>query len=156
MTLDPNPNKVIPEVLAGMNGILKSAAKEPSVKRFVATSSYAAATLPSPGKVFHIDSNTWNDAAIKDAWAPPPYQPERRIAVYAASKVESERSLWKFVKDQNPHFVVNTVLPDNNIGLILDKNLHLIASSAGSVTELFNGKEQHLPPRESLHNAGHL
>jgi nucleoside-diphosphate-sugar epimerase len=156
MTLDPNPNKVILEVLAGLNGILRSAAKEPSVKRFVATSSSAALRLPSPGKVFNLDSNTWNEEAIKEAWAPPPYQPERRLAVYAASKVEAEQSIWKFVKDQNPHFVVNTVIPDHNLGLVLDKDLHLTASSAGTVTDLYNGIEKHRAPREYLHNAPQL
>ena len=42
MTFDSNLNKVISEVLAGVNGILKSAASEPSVKRFVYTSSSTA------------------------------------------------------------------------------------------------------------------
>jgi nucleoside-diphosphate-sugar epimerase len=57
LTFDSDPNKVIPEVLAGVNGILKSAAKEPSVKRFVYTSSSTAITAPIPNKEFIIDEN---------------------------------------------------------------------------------------------------
>lgn len=40
-------------------------------------------------------------------------------AVYAASKVAGEKALWDFVKEQRPKFVVNTILPNFNVGTIL-------------------------------------
>lgn len=70
-------------MLAGIKEILNSALKESSIKRFVATSSSMAATGPYPGKKFHIDSNSWNDAYIKEAWAPPPYD-GRGAVVYVS------------------------------------------------------------------------
>ena len=87
-----------------------------------------------------------SEAQIKDAWAPPPIKPERAWAVYGASKAEGEKAVWEFVKEHKPHFVVNAVLPDTNFGLILDKNLP--ASTGDMVKGLYNGKEQHLPPRK--------
>lgn len=65
MTYDSDPNQVIPEVLDGINGILKSAASEPSVKRFVYTSSSTAATAPKPNKHFDITTELWNEDDIK-------------------------------------------------------------------------------------------
>jgi hypothetical protein len=92
MSFDCYPNKVIPEVLAGINGILKSASKSPSVKRFVYTSSSTAATTPKPNKEFHITNDLWNEDAVKAAWAPPPYEDERKWAVYRSSKTEAEKA----------------------------------------------------------------
>ncbi|RDL33753.1 NAD(P)-binding Rossmann-fold containing protein [Venustampulla echinocandica] len=145
MTFDADPHKVIPETLAGVNEILKSAAKEPRIKRFVFTSSSTAATAPIPNKEFHIDSDSWNDAEIKAAWAPPPYEPQRAWAVYGASKAESEKAVWKFVKEQKPHFVVNAVLPDFNFGKILDKSLAV--STADFVRRLFKGNKETVLPQ---------
>lgn len=93
VTFNSDPNKVIPEVLAGVNGILKSATKEPSVKRFVYTSSSTAATAPRPNQEFAIDTSSWNDADIKAAHQPPPYQDDRKWAVYGASKTEGEQAV---------------------------------------------------------------
>lgn len=147
MTFDADPNKVIPVTLAGVNEILKSAIKEPQIKRFVYTSSTAAATAPIPNREFHIDSNTWNEAQIKEAWAPPPYEPQRAWSVYGASKAEAEKSVWRFVKEKEPGFAVNTVLPDLNFGRILDKTIAV--SSADAVRKLFKGEEQPSMPRMS-------
>lgn len=102
-----------------MQGILKSAANEPSVKQFVYTFSSTAATLPIPNKEFTIDTNTWNETSIKAAWAPPPYEDDRAWAVYASSKTEGEKALWKFMEEQKPGFVANAILPNSNYGTIL-------------------------------------
>ncbi|KAF7957342.1 hypothetical protein EAE96_002928 [Botrytis aclada] len=147
LSFSPNPNDVIPECLAGVNNILESAAAEPSVKRFVITSSSAAASLPKPNKEFYIDENTWNDEAVEEAHAPPPYEPSRTWSVYAASKVESERALWNFVKEKNPGFVANAVLPDTNIGLVLDPSQ---GSTGQMVRQLYLGDNsaiKDLPPQ---------
>ena len=122
MTFSPDPNKVIPEVLAGVNEALKSAAKEPSVKRFVYTSSGTAATRVILNKEFAVTTNTWNDLDTKDAWAPSPYKDDRKWAVYGSSKTGAEKVLWKFVKEQQPTFVANGILPNCNFGKVLVKD----------------------------------
>lgn len=48
LSLDPDPNVVIPKVIRGTINILEAAAKQPSVKRVVLTSSSAAVLVPEP------------------------------------------------------------------------------------------------------------
>lgn len=131
-----------------LQGILKSAANEPSVKRFVYTSSSTAATLPIPNKEFTIDTDTWNDAIIKKAWAPPPYRKDRVLAVYGSSKTEGEKALWKFMEEQKPAFVANAILPNVNFGTILAKAQP--TSSGMWIKILYDGNTDYLeeiPPR---------
>ncbi|KAM3421239.1 hypothetical protein BST61_g1645 [Cercospora zeina] len=120
-TFGYDPNNVIPPTKAGVLSILKSAAKEPSVKRFVLTSSSTAALLPKLNKEFTVTKDDWNQETLDIAWASPPYTPERAFPVYGASKVEGEKALWQFVKEQKPHFVANAVLPNFNMGTILPR-----------------------------------
>lgn len=115
MAFDPNPQNVIPTAIAGAVNALKSAYAEPSVKRFVFTSSSSAAVLSSPGTPgILVTKDTWNEDAIKEAWAEPPYGPERSFAVYAASKSQAEKEVWKFHKEnqyKRPDLAVNTGMP---------------------------------------------
>ena len=108
LTFDPDPYKVIPEVIAGIKSILTSAAATPSIKRFVYTSSSTAASSPIPNKKFTITAKTWNQADVDKAWGPAYKGIE--WAVYGASKTEAERALWKFMEDEKPHFIANAVL----------------------------------------------
>lgn len=85
-------NQQIPGAVAGSLNAVKAAAKEPSVKAVVLTSSSWTAATPVPNVKYHIDSNLWNEDVAKVAWAPPPYQMDRMMAVYAASKVEGEKA----------------------------------------------------------------
>jgi len=102
-----------------LQGIFTSAAREPRVKRFIYTSSSQAATEPIPNKEFSIDTNTWNEACIKEACAPPPYSSERAWAVYNASKTGAKKAFWKGFKEQKPAFATNSILPNINYGTIL-------------------------------------
>jgi nucleoside-diphosphate-sugar epimerase len=137
-------------VLIRFKGILNSAAREPSVKRFVYTSSSQAASDPIPNKEFIMDSNTWHDSCIEEAWAPPPYGPERAWPVYAASKTQAEKALWQFAKEQKPGFVVNSILPNANFGTILAGGEAV--TTAKWVKSLYDGDINHvkgIPPRKS-------
>jgi len=122
LTFSADPNAVIPEVVDGIKSILHSAKKESSVKRFVYTSSSTAATAPKPNKKFIVDVDTWNDEDVTAAWAPPPYNEDRKWAVYGASKTLAEKELWKFVKEEKPAFIANAVLPNANFGPLLEKS----------------------------------
>ncbi|KAK7429491.1 hypothetical protein QQZ08_004084 [Neonectria magnoliae] len=116
-TMGVDPNKVIPSTVAGVLSILKSAAQAASVKRFTLTSSSTSVYLPV-GEKTTVDADTFNEKALELAWAPPPYTEDRSFAVYAASKTEAEVALWKFVKEEKPGFVANTVLPSLCMGRI--------------------------------------
>ncbi|KAI8716136.1 Epimerase domain-containing protein [Fusarium sp. LHS14.1] len=119
--LDPNPHNIIPQTVAGATGILKSAVKEPSVRRVVFTSSIMAAVLPVAGNDTRVDDDTWNEAAVEAAWAPPPYEPSRTLITYAASKVAAERAVWSFVEQEKPRYTLNVICPSGIIGEPLHK-----------------------------------
>lgn len=118
-SFDSDPNKVITGTVENILSVLRSAAKSPSVKRLVLTSSSTAVYTKPFSKPVVFTANDWNAEAIEQAWAPPPYSPDRAYAVYAASKTEGEKALWKFVQEEKPDFIVNTVLPSFNMGRIL-------------------------------------
>lgn len=97
-----------------------------------------------------MDSNTWHDSCIEEAWAPPPYGPERAWPVYAASKTQAEKALWQFAKEQKPGFVVNSILPNANFGTILAGGEAV--TTAKWVKSLYDGDINHvkgIPPRKS-------
>ncbi|PPJ54322.1 hypothetical protein CBER1_06129 [Cercospora berteroae] len=142
LSLNPNPHKVIPMVISGVKNLLSAAARTPSIKRFVFTSSSAATTAPIVDKEFHVDSGTWNWADVELAWQPLPYTEDRRLAVYAASKTLAELECWRFMKEEKPSFILNTVLPNCVIGRILSSKLP--ASTGGWYKGLWDGNADDL------------
>ena len=131
MSWSPDPNKVIPGVIAGTLNALSAAAKQPSIKRFIYTSSSTAITQPKPNLEFTISTDNWNEEAIADAWAPPPYTTDRSFIVYGASKTQAEQEVWKYVAEKKPTFTVNSVLPNLNLGPILSDKFS--ASTGGAI-----------------------
>ncbi|KAF2828624.1 NAD(P)-binding protein [Ophiobolus disseminans] len=103
---------------AGLNA-LKACAKQPSIKRFVNTSSLFAATLPQSGldDDFVIDESTYNDDALEEAKTNETRK--KGILIYAAMKSETEKAMWKWMKESNPGFSMNSVLPYANFGPVL-------------------------------------
>jgi nucleoside-diphosphate-sugar epimerase len=138
VSISPNPNEVIPQTVAGVLNVLSSAIKEPSVERFVYTSTAVTGFMPVPNTKFYVDSNSWNDMAVQIAWAPPPYEPSRGMTVYMASKVEAERAVLQFVKDHKPKFAVNTVNPFTTLGKVLSKNQ--TGSTTDWIRQLWSGE----------------
>ena len=119
-SLGPNPNEIIPYDIAGTREALMAAAGETSVKRFVLTGSSLSGALPRPDVKYHIGKDSWNEGVLDMAWAPPPYdQPWRPFMVLAASRMQCEREVWKFVKEGKPSFVVNSVNSPANFGRVL-------------------------------------
>lgn len=119
LSFNPDPNNVITGCVAAIESILGVAQSTKSIKRFVYTSSSNAATRPLSDRPRHINSKTWNEEILEEAWAPPPYEADRAYAVYAASKVACERAAWKFMQETQPDFIFNTVLPNYTTGVVL-------------------------------------
>lgn len=104
-------------------------------------------------KRFDITPDTWNTRAEAEAWKPPPYTPERGIFVYAASKTQQERQMWNFVKERKPRFVANSVLPDFNVGKILNVEKQGYPSSIAMLKAVFEGNTEMafmLPPQHEV------
>ena len=98
---DPDSNEAIPGVVAGALNAVSATSKVPSSRRFLYTSSSTAITLPRPNIELGVSMEDCNSEAIKAAWKPRPYEPERAWAVYAANKREAEHALWEFIKTRN-------------------------------------------------------
>ncbi|KAI1263593.1 aldehyde reductase [Xylariaceae sp. FL1019] len=143
-TLNPNPHEVVPGTVAGTVNALSAAAKESSVKRFVLTSSSAAAIIPKPNDPVTVTTDTWNEENIQYAYRDPPYEEERGYPVYAAAKTLSEKEAWKFMHENKPSFVLNTVLPNLNMGASLDYANQGHPSTSGMIVELFKGNSKPL------------
>lgn len=92
------------------------------------------------------------------AWAPPPYNDDRKWAVYGSSKAEAEKALWKFVKERKPHFVCNAVLPNCRFGKILVQGQP--ASTGDMVLAIYRGEVNDsikaFPPRKSYRTSHSL
>jgi len=102
-------DQVIPITVAGALNALKAAYAEPSVKRFVLTSSSSAA-VGVLDKGITVREDTWNEKAIKQAWSGPPYEQLRPMINYEASKTQAEQAVWKFHQEnrsKRPDLVVN-------------------------------------------------
>lgn len=140
-----DPNVVIPETVNGALNALRAAAKQPTVKRVVVTSSAAAVFIPKPERPIELTPEMFNDEAVKMAWdsvgqTPAPQSPEAYmlgVLVYAASKTEAEKACWKFVEEKEPGFEFSTVVPTITFGPLLDKEN--VSSSAKWVDWILKG-----------------
>ncbi|KAL8801755.1 MAG: hypothetical protein Q9182_004227, partial [Xanthomendoza sp. 2 TL-2023] len=139
MAFSSDPNKIIPMVIAGAVNAASAAAKEPSVQRFVYTSSSTAITSPKLNREFTISVDQWNDEDVAKAWAPPPYHEDRAMCVYGASKTQAEKAMWEFVRERKPGFVLNTVLPNLNMGTVLSERQS--GSTAGLLRQIYETGE---------------
>ncbi|CAO1619685.1 unnamed protein product [Sympodiomycopsis kandeliae] len=107
-------DSVVGGSLKGYEVMLNAAKNVPELKRFVFTSSSVALGLPNPNgkETQQLNRSSWNEKAVKLAQTPE----KNAFLVYAASKVITEQYVWKFVKENNPHFIVNSVNPNMILG----------------------------------------
>ncbi|KAJ5281546.1 hypothetical protein N7478_006918 [Penicillium angulare] len=148
LSFRPDAHEVIPPMVTAMRMLLRASSRT-SVERFVLTSSSSAALLPNPGvEGIKVTEETWNYGAVNAAWEIHTPVENKHWMVYAASKTEVERAAWKWMKEYSPSFVLNSVLPDTNIGPILHQN---IGGSTMKITaNLLEGNEsaiKNVPPQ---------
>lgn len=143
-SFDPDPQNVIEPTVRGLRSVLDAASREPSVSRFVYTSSVGAAIMLAPGVSGRVDRDTWNEVAAKLALAPPPYDRMRGPMNYMTSKVVAEKALWSFVDEANPRFSVNVVSPTTSIGAV--RNETHLKTSPGWVYQLWQGETSKVAP----------
>ncbi|OJD35910.1 aldehyde reductase ii [Diplodia corticola] len=143
VSLDPDPSKVIPIAVDSTLNILKSAAREKTVKRFVLTSSSSAVTVAKPNERAAITKDTWNEEAVQMAGSLPHdlSDLEKGFIVYAASKVKGEQAMWEWVKPNEPSLVVNSVVPGGNFGRILSPENQGFPSTTMLAAALYNSDE---------------
>lgn len=102
-----NAESAIPISVNGGLNALRSCAKSPSVKRVVFTSSSLAATFPKPNIEFSIDENSYNEEAVEEVKKDAAKQ---GLYIYSAMKTEAEKAMWKWMRENKPGFVFNTIV----------------------------------------------
>jgi hypothetical protein len=90
-----------------------------------------------------LTPETWNDHAVAESEKPGPYGPERSVSTYAASKTLQEKSLWKYMAEKKPNFIANAVLPDFNVGKIINIEKQGYPTSAGLIKAAFEGNMEY-------------
>jgi nucleoside-diphosphate-sugar epimerase len=139
VSFSPDPTVVIPAALRLTKAALEASAETPSVKRFVQTSSSTAAAVERVNEVYDLTPETWNDLSVAESGKPGPYGPENALSTYAASKTLQEKSLWTFIEEERPAFVANAVLPDFNVGKIINIEKQGYPSSVALLKAAFEG-----------------
>ncbi|KEF54733.1 uncharacterized protein A1O9_09175 [Exophiala aquamarina CBS 119918] len=142
MLFDNEASLIIPVTIAGALNAIKAAYKEPSVNRFVLTSSSAAAVGILYNDITVVE-DSWNERAVQRAWADPPYEEARPLLVYEASKTQAEQAVWEFHKENHrnrPDLVVNTVLPNLIFGRPVSPRNQGYRTSSGMIADLWKGE----------------
>ncbi|KAF5606670.1 aldehyde reductase II [Fusarium subglutinans] len=122
--------------------LLEAAAKVPSVKSVVITSSLAACALPTTGEPYKIDVTTWNTDAIGKTSEPWDGQGDPRwhgIVLYGAAKARSEQAAFAWVREHKPSFSFNTVVPNVNFGIAISPENMSYRSSAAVIDAVVKG-----------------
>ncbi|KUL89450.1 hypothetical protein ZTR_04495 [Talaromyces verruculosus] len=137
LSLSTDTDKVVNGVIAATQAMLEAAVEQKSIKRVVLTSSSAAVSLPKPNvEGIVLTEDSWNDETVKLAWEGTP-ETRSPMHVYGASKTEGERFAHNWVKENNPPFVFNAVLPNLNVGKFLHPNFN--GSSGKYIFKLLEG-----------------
>ena len=111
--------EIVDPIVNGTLSILRSAATQPTITRFVLTSSSVAGDNTRPNEVYSVGENSWNEVSVEEAYKKNE-GPLQGLHVYSAAKVLSEKAAWKFMQDEKPGFVLNVILPNFTLGPILD------------------------------------
>jgi nucleoside-diphosphate-sugar epimerase len=150
MPLSHEPDPYIAHVTALTMNTLIAAERESSVKRVVITSSSMAAVNPASDIQQTITVNTWNETVLEDA-RKEPYGPDNVMNVYGASKTDAEMKAWKWMAENQPHFVMNSILPNTNFGPAIGHQYQRFTSTDAMLKQVCDGDAEPLasdPPRE--------
>lgn len=115
---DEVPQQAVDSAIA----LLRAAAKEPSVKRVVFTSSSVAVISAPNYKEEPLTDKDWNELALEryeSATEEDKKHPSWTGLRYAATKTLSEKAAWKWVEENKPSFEIVTILPNANYGPLL-------------------------------------
>ncbi|KAL6787219.1 NAD(P)-binding protein [Trichoderma sp. SZMC 28012] len=114
MDINPQNHAIVENTIKSNLQLLKAAAKEPSVKSVVITSSLAACALPTTGTPYKIGNPRWHG-----------------IVLYGASKARGEQEAFAWMREHKPAFSFNTVVPNVNFGTAISpENMSYRSTSA--------------------------
>lgn len=140
--LDLDPAKVIGPMTKGVINSLESASRS-GVKRYVLSSSSKAVSALSFDEPVELTAGTYNHAAIDASLEESKEASFQRIVdIYSSGRTLSELAMWDWVKENNPPFIANSVVPDGQFGRVLDtQNIGVgDKSSTGQLTNALQGQ----------------
>ena len=140
--MDPTDTSLIQETVQTNLQLLEAAARQPSVKSVVITSSQAACVWPVPGVPYEINVDSYNTWAIDESnqpWSGKGNVVERGLIIYAAAKARAEQEAWAWVKKAKPAYSFNTVVPNINWGTAVSPVNLGYRSSAAVLMSLVKG-----------------
>ncbi|PLB49885.1 NAD(P)-binding protein [Aspergillus steynii IBT 23096] len=116
----PDQTQAIDRVVKGTINTLEAAARA-GVKRYVLSSSSKAVESTVYNVPHVLDVSTFNYDDLQKAREEPTVPTfERALRVYSAGRTAAELAFWDWIKNNNPPFVANVVVPDGNFGRVLD------------------------------------
>jgi len=136
------PDELLRTTVAGTLGCLEAAAKEPSVKRFVLTSSSAAVrSLQAYRGTDTVSADEYDEQTLALSKNIPDSLPpmHKFMIAYFASKVAAEQAFWEWIKNNKPHFSANAVLPCTIYGSPLDVAHQGFPSTARIPLQILDG-----------------
>jgi nucleoside-diphosphate-sugar epimerase len=140
-------SEVLDPAINGAVSALRSASKEPKVRRVVFTSSVAACLDPVHPTGFHRPGYTYTEAD----WNPLTYGKASTYTifppVYTASKALAEKAAWDFMKAEPRHFDMVCINPCHTWGFYTQ---HVASASAmnstnSDLSKLIDGQEKDVP-----------
>ncbi|KAH6613138.1 NAD dependent epimerase/dehydratase [Boeremia exigua] len=147
-SMNVTPEELLRITVAGTLGCLQAASKEPSVQRFVLTSSSAAVrSLQAYRGTDTVSADEYDNQTLALAQdipaAAPPMQ--KFMIAYFASKVAAEQAFWKWVENHKPHFSTNSVLPCTIYGSPLDVPHQGFPSTSKIPLQILDGDTNSIP-----------
>ncbi|KAJ6484098.1 hypothetical protein C8R45DRAFT_1214954 [Mycena sanguinolenta] len=121
VSMSTSYDSVVGNAIQAIVGLMKAAAKTPSVKSLVLTSSRIAIFNPDyeqPDISPKLDQ--WGDHFVDAAKQTPEDDPMKPVLIYAASKVQGEHAAWDYYKSARPSYAFNAVLPDLVLGPVFN------------------------------------
>jgi nucleoside-diphosphate-sugar epimerase len=128
----------------GTVSVLKAVkANNPSVRRIVITSSFAANLDFSAGlrPGYAYTEADWNPVTIDEARKADP------TTAYLVSKTLAEKAAFDFVETEHPNFTIATLTPPMVYGPLASdfESMSKLNTSSGDIYRLFNGTEKEVP-----------
>ncbi|CCX10109.1 Similar to Putative uncharacterized oxidoreductase C513.07; acc. no. Q9UT59 [Pyronema omphalodes CBS 100304] len=141
---EDNRKYLLDPAIKGTVGVLESiVAHNPSIKRVVVTSSFAAMIDLSKGlrPGYTYSEADWNPITYDEA-----VKVKNGAAAYCASKKLAEKAAWDFVEERKPNFTVATICPPMVYGpLEHSARLDALNTSTADVYRLINGSCKTVP-----------
>lgn len=149
VTFGLDADQVIKAAINLAKAALEAAARVPTIKRFVQTSSSTAAVkheVPA-GTPHDVPVDHYNTYAIEKAYrtdGAAAQDPQQALWVYSASKALQEQAVWQWRDEHQKQegglpFAVSTVLPDFVLGAVLSPANQGYPTSAGYAKAAWDG-----------------